>query len=1034
MVASLPSWVNLDHESMLPGSHMLMTSTAGPEATRLEAMSDFEVREEAMALLRKVYPGAPDPIAFHFTRHSADVHKRGAYSAWELGMTTAEWEVAHAPLAGGRVSFAGEAWCRTARPFTQGAFLSGIRAVDRWVLPALGLAAGPASPCDRDDAQYYRAYLAEQLSTQGAAPHQPTAWFIYPIFVASSVLIGLLLRKVGQQWRQRTAKQETETRDEDAAGVTPSKLRSSPGAAELTLMLSLAVGIEFAYYLPYALQLQVMAQFGNLNNTQFSLIDTVHNIGAVCIILVPSLADRFEVTRVLLGPALASSAGCLLSFAGAWYSSFPVFLTGWAIFGASCNALLVAQDVYLSLYFLENITLVYALQAVAHGVGTALAFGTAFLMNDLPFVSSQLLGAGVCTLVVPMAAFVHVKAHGRAKVDHGMPSSTAQEMTRPFDTDAKPAAADSNTLHLAANDAAAEAYQSGSNEAYPGVSAERMKQLLIDYTRPKYRLIYQAQRHFIWLSCALTVLSDSTIVLAFSTVAVKASLVHHGTTASLTQQYLAIAALLNIVAALGYSLVGDKYRKRCRLLVLVNIVAAVLFLCFLLPGFPPFLFFTALQLCQALTYSACWAILTLSISDEGERGFWFTVATAGQHTGLIILELVQGFFADATGSFTGAIAINAGLLLLAAALAYAMVRIDASWGVLNEDLQIRGGVASNDRSSLRHMHRNIMLEEGDPDLELVNRLSPAHADVTEENLPEQRPVLRRWASWDALITKDALKNSFENTRKRRGTTSNLLTTEVVIANTNRQQHKNIFFLARGASPSEGAEAEDETIHGKGLVASAKVYKGEVVWFDPASKPEIVDDETAAEDDLVAIADIQADPNPFNKMVHHFTVQVSDTHYEGFEGARTIEEIKIIVNNDASFFMNHSCDPNCWFSVANSSIMVARRDIEPGEEITFDYGLQESANFPWFDDGAFACGCGAKRCRGRLRPTDWMRLCDEQWYPDDAFAPYLKDKLKGRRQQVAAAIQNKAAEEEAAAKLAANMAAAEDVAVEMSNTA
>ena len=119
------------------------------------------------------------------------------------------------------------------------------------------------------------------------------------------------------------------------------------------------------------------------------------------------------------------------------------------------------------------------------------------------------------------------------------------------------------------------------------------------------------------------------------------------------------------------------------------------------------------------------------------------------------------------------------------------------------------------------------------------------------------------------------------------------------------------------------------------------------------------------------------------LIQNFSVQVSDTHYEGLEGARTIEEINVIVSSDASWFMNHSCDPNCWFSVANSSIMVARRDIEPGEEVTFDYGLQESADFPWFDDGAWECGCGAKHCRGRRRPTDWMRLCDEQWYPDDA---------------------------------------------------
>ena len=78
---------------------------------------------------------------------------------------------------------------------------------------------------------------------------------------------------------------------------------------------------------------------------------------------------------------------------------------------------------------------------------------------------------------------------------------------------------------------------------------------------------------------------------------------------------------------------------------------------------------------------------------------------------------------------------------------------------------------------------------------------------------------------------------------------------------------------------------------------------------------------------------------------HFSVQVSDAHYEGLEGAQTIPEINLIVNNDASYFHNHSCDPNCWFSAANSSTMVARRDIKPGEEITFDYGLQESADFP-----------------------------------------------------------------------------------------
>jgi len=174
----------------------------------------------------------------------------------------------------------------------------------------------------------------------------------------------------------------------------------------------------------------------------------------------------------------------------------------------------------------------------------------------------------------------------------------------------------------------------------------------------------------------------------------------------------------------------------------------------------------------------------------------------------------------------------------------------------------------------------------------------------------------------------------------------------------------------------------------------------VVWFDPTSKPEIFEGEHA-QVDLVGIDDMRADPTLFYKMVQHFSVQVSDAHYEGLEGAQTIPEINLILNNDASYFHNHSCDPNCWFSAANSSTMVARRDIKPGEEITFEYGLQESADFPW-----------TKRCRGRIRPTDWIRLCDEQWYPDDAFAPHLKEKIDERQlvlvEKEAAATANTAA--------------------------
>jgi SET domain len=50
------------------------------------------------------------------------------------------------------------------------------------------------------------------------------------------------------------------------------------------------------------------------------------------------------------------------------------------------------------------------------------------------------------------------------------------------------------------------------------------------------------------------------------------------------------------------------------------------------------------------------------------------------------------------------------------------------------------------------------------------------------------------------------------------------------------------------------------------------------------------------------------------------------------------------------FINHSCEPNVGF--AGNTVLVAMRDISPGEELTTDYAL--------FDDYAARCNAGAER--------------------------------------------------------------------------
>ncbi|HSL45261.1 MAG TPA: SET domain-containing protein-lysine N-methyltransferase [Anaerolineales bacterium] len=54
-------------------------------------------------------------------------------------------------------------------------------------------------------------------------------------------------------------------------------------------------------------------------------------------------------------------------------------------------------------------------------------------------------------------------------------------------------------------------------------------------------------------------------------------------------------------------------------------------------------------------------------------------------------------------------------------------------------------------------------------------------------------------------------------------------------------------------------------------------------------------------------------------------------------------------------LNHSCDPNVILDTENLK-MVARRDIEEGEELSFFYPATE-----WEMDAPFICLCGASNC-------------------------------------------------------------------------
>ncbi len=70
-------------------------------------------------------------------------------------------------------------------------------------------------------------------------------------------------------------------------------------------------------------------------------------------------------------------------------------------------------------------------------------------------------------------------------------------------------------------------------------------------------------------------------------------------------------------------------------------------------------------------------------------------------------------------------------------------------------------------------------------------------------------------------------------------------------------------------------------------------------------------------------------------------------------------------NEAQF-INHSCEPNCAAVTVGRHIYIeALRNIEPGEELLYDYNLTRHDNDAPDLEQRYACHCGAPSCRGTM---------------------------------------------------------------------
>ncbi len=168
--------------------------------------------------------------------------------------------------------------------------------------------------------------------------------------------------------------------------------------------------------------------------------------------------------------------------------------------------------------------------------------------------------------------------------------------------------------------------------------------------------------------------------------------------------------------------------------------------------------------------------------------------------------------------------------------------------------------------------------------------------------------------------------------------------------------------------SPKTEIRKSPIHGKGLFARRPLARGEIV----AVKGGHVLDEAglAAVRDRIAVSYIQID--------------------RGFYiGARTRAEV---LRN--KIFVNHSCEPNV--GLRGQIVFVAMRAIRAGEELTYDWAMEEMSD----RSPVTRCACGARRCRGRLTGRDWQRPDLQRRYRG-YFSPYIQGQIDAPRARVSA---------------------------------
>ena len=149
--------------------------------------------------------------------------------------------------------------------------------------------------------------------------------------------------------------------------------------------------------------------------------------------------------------------------------------------------------------------------------------------------------------------------------------------------------------------------------------------------------------------------------------------------------------------------------------------------------------------------------------------------------------------------------------------------------------------------------------------------------------------------------------------------------------------------------SKKIQARKSSIHGNGVFAIAPIAAGELVI---EYKGEL---RTHADVDAGQAGDVESG--------HTFLFTLNDEWV--IDGTR---------RGNVARWINHSCAPNCQAFIVEHEggdrrrdkvIIEALRDIAPGEELTYNYGIRLAERHTPRLKKIWACHCGAPGCTGTL---------------------------------------------------------------------